>query len=294
MDKLTFVRSISKLAGILQRLGLHRVTRPGKHILKLFLKLNSDLSVKFDGLFMTGSMEHCGYLLTLREGRREAFMTDLFKRVVKPRMVVLDIGAFLGQYTLLAAQEVGSNGQVYAFEPDVRNFSFLCRNIQRNGFSDRIIAVPKAVSDTVGATSFFLHGEPSQSSLFASKDTVKRTVVECFAIDEFLARSVIVDVIKIDIEGGELFALKGMEQTIAHASDELIMFVECNPSALRSTGSSAEALAAGLRKLGFIVMLIDEQRRSLSPIGSDIEVLAMKSPKHYVNLFCSRKNLIEV
>lgn len=75
---------------------------------------------------------------------------------IKQTLVVLDVGAHMGIYTLLAACQLGSEGKVYAFEPDPRNLPFLEANIKRNGFADRAIVVPKVVSSQTGKTSFYL------------------------------------------------------------------------------------------------------------------------------------------
>ena len=112
---------------------------------------------------------------------------------------------------------------------------------------------------------------------------VKTTVpVECITIDEFLDETVVVDLIKMDVEGAELHALKGMKRTIARASTHLTMFVECQSRGLRLAGGSAGALIEQLRELGLRVMVIDEQNRRLSPVDADIESVK------YVNLYCSR------
>jgi hypothetical protein len=63
------------------------------------------------------------YLVT--EGRWEPFMTELFTARLKPGMTVIDVGANIGYYTLLAAAGVGTRGRVHAFEPDVQSFEVL-------------------------------------------------------------------------------------------------------------------------------------------------------------------------
>jgi hypothetical protein len=87
----------------------------------------------------------------------------------------------------------------------------------------------------------------------------------------------------MDIEGVELRAVHGMQTVIARASDDLTMFVECNPGALRAAGGSALALVERLSSLEFEVRIIDERNRGLVSVGPDID--ALKS----VNLYCIRK-----
>jgi FkbM family methyltransferase len=277
MDKITFLKSLDRSAAIMRRVGFHPFTRLGRHLFKRLLK---DLSVDFDGLRISGPIELRGPLYQMRDGQMEPLMSSLFKDAVKPGAVVLDLGASLGYYTLLAANH---GAKVYAFEPDYATFLYLVANIQRNGFTDRVTAVSKAVSDKTGIASFLLHDSPVLNSLFDASGEVKTTIpVECTTLDEFLDEAVVVDVIKMDIQGAELHALKGMERTLAHASTHLAIFVECWPQGLRLTGGSAGALIRQLRELGLTIMVIDEQNRRLSPVDSDIESVK------YVNLYCSR------
>jgi FkbM family methyltransferase len=252
-------------------------TRLGRYILG---PLIGDLSVTVNGLDLSGPIEESGLLYKIGAGHFEPFLRELFFRVVKPGMVVLDLGANIGFYTIFAAHSVGPKGKVYAFEPDKRSFSYLVRNIQMNNFSDRVIAVPKAVSDKEGKALFFLHGWAHGSSLFRYEGSIKKSQVECITIDEFTDKTISVDIIKIDIEGAEFCALNIMKYTITHASNNLTMFVECNPHALCTSGSSPGALIEQLKSLGFTVMIIDEHRQCLCPVISDV---ASKT----VNLYCT-------
>src|SRR6266436_5171554 len=180
MDKITLLQSLDRSAAIMRRVGFHSFTRFGRRLFKCVLK---DLSVEFNDLRMSGPIELRGHLYQVRTGQMEPFISDLFKDAVKPGAVVLDIGACLGYYALLAASQ---GAKVYAFEPDYTTFSHLVANIQRNGFTDRVTAVSKAVSDRTGVASFLLHESPVFNSLFYTSGEVKTTIpVECTTIDEF-------------------------------------------------------------------------------------------------------------
>jgi FkbM family methyltransferase len=216
-------------------------------------------------------------------------MARLFKSVLQPGMIVLDIGSYIGYYALLAAQRVGDCGRVLAFEPDPHSFFYLSLNIKTNGLDSIVTPIQKAVSDQAGHKFFCIREDDrSGSSLFNFERSAKVTTVECSQLDEFLDgffgdKKRGVDIIKMDIEGAELHALKGMERTLACASSRLIMFIECNPSALQAAGGSAAILVDRLKELGFIIMVIDEYNCRLSPISSGIESVK------YVNLYCKRE-----
>ena len=232
------------------------------------LKGNRVMLVHVDGLAIEGADTARSYLEALGSGSAEPFTASLFRRAVRPGTVVVDIGAFLGQYTLLAAREAGPTGRVYAFEPDPRNFAYLIKNIERNEFADRASAIPQAISDRSGEITLYLDPDVGSGSslVFRRRRNVTSTTVQTVTLDEFLGEAIPPDLIKLDIEGGECRALDGMTETIRRAGDRLTMIVECFPKALRASGASTDALIRRLERFGFRVYVIDEGRRRLFPI----------------------------
>ncbi len=279
VDHLTFLHGLEKVAAVMRGWGLHPITRLGRHVIACFLR---DLSAGYGGFLMSGSLLHRGHPCHLSKGQIEPFMSELFKTKLRPGLVILDLGAHLGYYSVLAAE---AGAKVYSFEPDPRTFPYLVRNVHANGFSALVVPVPKAVSSSTGRAALFLDNNdtPGQSSLFRRLSGVGRVEVDCVRLDEFLDEGIVVDVIKMDIEGAELHALMGMERVISHASKDLTMFIECNVPLLRSAGHSASLLVEWLRDHGFQVMKINEHDHRLSPpILSEIEALGS------VNLCCTR------
>jgi FkbM family methyltransferase len=241
-----------------------------------------------DGFRMFGATPHQRYLARLRQGRVEPFTVQLFRAHVRQGMAVVDIGAYLGYYTLLAARGAGSTGRVHAFECDPVNHRFLLHNLRLNGFREAVTTSSSALSDRAGTVPFFIRGRDlSVGSLWQETGASAVVEVASTTLDQELGGEP-VDVLKMDIEGGETRALEGMSATIA-SSPNLVMFVECNPHALAATGSSAGELIARLRALGFGVTEIDEKRRVCRPISETL--LADESaedPKFSVNLYCTR------
>lgn len=280
IDQITLLEKLDRVAGACRRVGLNALPPAGRDLLKSLL--GDRLSVRIDGFEIIASLEHRHYLHALRRGEVESLMTKLFASVIRPGMVVLDIGAFVGWYTLLAARQVGPHGAVYAFEPDPRNYELLNENLFLNQFNSRVIRLPEAVSDRAGMQRFYLHGgDQSRSSLIPSSGDDQSTTVTSLALDDFRPR-LKVDVIKMDIEGGEVNALKGMRETLACAAPTVKLFVECNPSSLQGAGESAQSLLAELRRLKFSIFMIDELQSGVKPVDSTIETAK------YVNLYCIR------
>jgi FkbM family methyltransferase len=241
-----------------------------------------------DGFRMYGSTPHQRYLGRLRTGRVEPFTACLFREAIRPGMVVADVGAYLGHFTLLAARELNGAGSVFSFECNPANYRFLLHNIRLNGLAGRVVASSSAVAEKVGRLPFRARGgDLSTGSLLPSRGSPETANVSATTLDDAL-RGRPLDVLKMDIEGGEVRALEGMERTLA-ASPGLVMLVECNPSALSAAGASAAELLDRLESDGFGVSEIDEKAESLRPVGEKLRIEgAEHDRKHYVNLYCTR------
>ncbi len=240
------------------------------------------LSVKVDGLVIQGPTASRRVLVQLREGTLEPYEAELFEAAIKPGMTVLDLGANIGYYTLLAARRVGTTGRVFAFEPDPRTVQSLRSNIRSNGF-ENVTVLERAVSDRAGTRDFFLSDTASHSGLgrsMAEQSITGVTTVQSTSIDEVLDGATVA-VIKMDIEGGEVAALRGMERTLAGAG-RVSLFIEVNEAALAAHGSSAAELVGQLESLFDEVGVIDEKRRALTDLV--IETFAGQA-----NLLCRRR-----
>lgn len=208
------------------------------------------------------------------------------KEQLKPGMTFIDIGAHVGYFTLLGAKCVGCEGKVYAFEPVVRNFDMLKTNVELNGYTN-VSLVRMAASDKNGSRTMRLSVDSAFHSL--KLDAGKNSeIVKTITIDHFCRRHKIgkVDVVKLDVEGGELDALKGMKNTIRR-NKELTLIVEYIPGNLIAIGSSPRKFANVLRRLGFNEFILLHERemkpislREIIGLKDDIyNILAKKNPE---------------
>ncbi|GEM_PF-692854 len=158
----------------------------------------------------------------------------------------IDIGANVGFYALYAATRIKRNGGVFAFEPEPKNFTALKRNIELNGLFHLITAVNKAVGDRAGTETFYINpwneggGSLNASDTFhddeqrfTKEETARHfprvpltTMVEVTTLDAYIAKEKInlphPLIIKIDIEGAELSALRGMQDLLKHGTPRII------------------------------------------------------------------------
>lgn len=177
----------------------------------------------------------------------------------------LDVGANIGFYSLLAASRC-PEGKVFSFEPDQRNFQLFQTSIAYNGYNALIAAYPFAVSDEEAVITVSDLGNAMNSGArFTAKDEgVLRSKVHgpspqfrhvrAVALDTFLDDARI-DVMKIDIEGHEPFALKGMAGLLKR--NRPVIFAELAPSNLRDLANvTPEAFLAFFTDLGYELHVI--------------------------------------
>jgi len=196
----------------------------------------------------------------LEWGTYEQYETALFRRLVCEGMVVVDVGANIGYYTLLAAQLVGAQGRVFAFEPDPYNYGMLCKNIELNKYRN-VVPVEKAVFAESGKRQLFLDkrnlGGHSLSAANVGEGGV--LMVEATSLDDYFENSNCkIDVVKIDVQGSELDVLEGMRKTIDRCGS-LKIITEFWPVGLRNCGHDPRAFLERLIELGFRLYLVGER-----------------------------------
>lgn len=150
--------------------------------------------------------------------------------LVKPGMIVYDIGANIGYISLLLARIVGVGGQVFAFEAHPLNVARLKRNIDMNDLRAKVTVIHAAVVQE-SRTVRFLSG-PSNATGKAEGSAGRKIyrpqnemLVEGISIDDFVFRQgyPAPQTIKMDIEGGEILALPGMKRTLQEMRPLLLL-----------------------------------------------------------------------
>lgn len=175
----------------------------------------------------------------------EGEIQALFTSFLSPDSVVVDVGANIGLYTLLAARVAKA---VYAFEPEANNLRLLTRSVEANGLNN-VRIFPYCVCDRVGRVALSLADHhPGAHSIVRriSKNTVS---VPSTTLDEIFPRETI-DLLKVDVEGAEPLVLLGAQGLIrSHRVKRIIM--EWNPEVWRGRMwllEPFEALWPGSRK----------------------------------------------
>jgi len=210
--------------------------------------------------------------LLLLNGTIEPYSVELFKQRIREGMNIVDIGANIGYFSLIAARLTGKGGRVYAFEPQPDSYNLLRENIQLNGYTN-IIPIQKAVSDKTGKIKLWYDNVNFASPSF-SKDNVayfqeKKCVenccfceVEIVTLDEYINQPV--DILKIDAEGAEGLIINGARRLMRN--DRLTIIMEFWPFALKNMGTNPGELLRTIREFGFTISFINEKHCRLDPV----------------------------
>jgi FkbM family methyltransferase len=219
----------------------------------------------------------------LRQGCWEWETFCFLEEWLSPGMTVIDVGANIGQYAMLASTRVGPHGRVHCFEPHPGVYQVLTRNLRRSGCAN-VVARPLALAATPGARDLFLQPidnvgatsfKPRDTALPGSRVRVKATTLDAYVKARRLGR---VDLIKIDVEGAELEVLEGAARTL-DANPDIVLVVEFLRENAQRFGRSVEELETHLRALGFRLFSINMGGLDpYTPVGDlAVNVMAARS-----------------
>lgn len=251
----------SRKLGLLLDLGLDCIDY-------VFAKINKPpLHASFGGFRIYGYTRHRSFLENISTGQYEPFASELFEKALRPGMVVLDGGAHIGLYSIMASHLLGPNGKVISFEPDPYNFRALTFNIQKNN-KGNIVPIQKALSNTTGETLFFRSPGTIGNSLIKRTNIGKvyeipvTTTTVDIELEELPVDSVL---LKLDVEGAEPLVIRGA-MNVLKSINSITILAEINPSALSDAGSSPQELIELLGKLNFEIFFVDESAKKLIPV----------------------------
>jgi FkbM family methyltransferase len=171
---------------------------------------------------------------------------------VKEGQTFVNIGANIGYFTLILSHIVGQKGRGYSFEPDPTNFSYLKRNIELNGY-ENIVLEQRAVGDIAGTTYLYLNNKGNQGDhrTWKGEENREKTIINITTLNNyFRGIDLKVDFIKMDIQGAEALALKGMSDILSVNKDIKIL-MEFWPWGLIGCGSDLIEMIQNLKDQGF-------------------------------------------
>ena len=204
-------------------------------------------------LYLGNDMSRPTFIGGCFEPNEFVFMESL----LKPGMVMIDVGANDGFFTVVAARQVRETGRVYAFEPSEREYSRLQANLQLNQLTN-VQTERKAVAEAGGKGLLRIceYGHEGQNTLgdFVHKVNGAGTQeVELCSLDDYFKNEKLthLDFIKIDVEGAEHKVLSGSQGIISRFKP--VIMLELLDPALNKQGSSAKEVVSLLKGMGYLI-----------------------------------------
>jgi FkbM family methyltransferase len=200
----------------------------------------------------------------------EAEVTAYLQRTLRPGMTVVDVGANVGYFSVLAARLVGPTGLVVAVEPAPSNAAVLRANLWRHGCANAVVLPIAAYSET-GHLQIVLPPEGG-SGTWLETGEVAGTLVPCAPLDDLLGGRR-VDVVKTDAEGTDHHVLQGLRTTLARSPSARVV-AEFVLATGRMGDTPADVLAL-YRGMGFAVRLLGPD--GVPRAATQEEILAVPS-----------------
>lgn len=213
-------------------------------------------------------------------GRYEPLTLSFLRAYLTEGDVFFDIGAHVGLYTILAVDQIGDSGEVYAFEPSPIAYRMLLSNIQLNEFSS-VTTEKVALSNQVGASQLYTSplGMGSYNSFLPFSGYPIRKIretpfecvsVECTTLDDYAQESGVaqIDLLKVDVEGWEVEVLQGGRETLSSVQAPTLI-VEFDANLQQMAGSSCDRLQRELVDLGYALYSLDEAEKEPVLIHED-------------------------
>lgn len=194
-------------------------------------------------------------------GTYEPDLQEAARQLIQPGMVVYDVGANVGYISLMAARLAEEGGHVYSFEALPANVERLKANIDLNDLAGRANAIHAAVTDRTGEAVFLAHESGAMGKAKGSAGRQEYYAgelrVPAIALDDFVypQGNPPPQVVKMDIEGGEGMALRGMEKVLANIRPIFMIELHGQEAArevwvtLTSAGYSIHRMRSGMPEI---------------------------------------------
>ena len=189
-------------------------------IIKIIILLNKFISksiiiIKADNILATNTLDRIIYALLLKYKLWDRELISFVKKYTKSGMIVIDIGANIGSYSILASTIIGCH--TLSFEPSVENYKILNSNVQLNNVQSTIKLYNYALGDKNESKTIGFKG--AMTYITNNKRlNLQRTVIK--KLDNIVTYA---NLLKVDVEGYEEFVLKGAKGVLSHPKTNAII-----------------------------------------------------------------------
>lgn len=216
---------------------------------------------------------------TISDRRERALCREL----IKPGMVVVDVGANIGVYTRFFSRLVGPSGKVISFEPSPENFRRLSENV--SGLRN-VEMHEAAVGDTSGSISLFYCDELNvDHTTYDTGENRLRADVPSVTLDDLFPSGSRVDVLKIDVQGFEPAVIRGAQRLISE-NPQLKAIVEFWPYGLSRSKVAPGDFLASLDQMGLVYQTIGHETEDAYHLATAHQ----DNPDRYYNLLVNHQS----
>jgi FkbM family methyltransferase len=264
-----------------------------RHVAKLFLMTKIERRAMAQSIWYRAIRpllrRHYPDAILAALGTDEQFESKLWTDRIHEGDVVIDVGANVGYYTILAAKRVGRHGRVVAFEPEPSNFAILQGNVTAFRFENVVLERKAVTSRTIKTRLYLSPRAKGDHRSYDPHDGRESVEIDGVALDDyFRGFERPIAAIKIDIQGAEMDAVLGMK-ALLDRSPGVLLFTEFWPEGLRTCGADPAAYIDFFVDRGFEVLNIDEKSGRLIPVARGALPAALLGA--YTNLLCGRSPL---
>lgn len=179
--------------------------------------------------------------------------SELVKRIVKPGMRILDVGANIGYFTNILAKQVGTTGKIFAFEPVGSYRKQVEWHVQANKFSDIVKIFPYGLSNSNESLKIGMDNTSASLHWTPNTPPERYEQIELRRLDDLVKEEKInqIDFIKIDIDGHEPFFIEGANEFFK--TNKPIILIEFANLNLFVAGSDVIKLKSQLEDKGYVL-----------------------------------------
>jgi FkbM family methyltransferase len=235
------------------------------------LGMMNRLVLQVDGIALACDMSEPRTLLIIDEARGRGWQDKLFRSVLAPGDTFLDVGANGGGMTALACRIVDTSGAVFAVEPQPHLAALVRQTLDLNGLHGGVFET--AAGDHEGVATLVVPTRRSGNATLSTGTAGDRIDVTVSRLDDLVPKdNRDVKLMKMDVEGHELAALKGAEQLLGRCRPTILF--ELNLEALEAAGNSANELLSWLEERDYMFAEVEDAGLPLK--ADDVQLQASR------------------